>query len=97
MLFALRLLPPDKKWVTRIILIALFFNFAITAVATVSYGLKCRPFQGAFYAVPGTKCEPITLVTVTQQVNGSEWLPNATLLPPESCSTQPAVGRLCQG
>ena len=70
MLFVLRLLPPGKTWQQRVIFVVFFLNFAITMIATVSYGLRCRPFRAVWDHVQGAKCESIEVITRTQQVNG---------------------------
>ena len=72
MLFVLRLLPPNKKWQTRVILVAFFLNFAITMIGSISYGLSCIPFEAEWKSIPGAKCHSVHLMTVTQQVNGSK-------------------------
>lgn len=71
MLFVLRLLPPNKKLQERIILVAFFFNFAITMIGTVSYGVRCQPFEASYKNVPGARCLSQNILVVTQQVNGS--------------------------
>ena len=72
MLFVLRLLPPSKVWQRRVTYVAFFLNFAITLIAVVSYGVRCRPFIAAYKSVPGAKCSSENVIVVTQQVNGSE-------------------------
>ena len=73
MLFVLRLLPPGKKWATRVILGAFVLNFAITLEATIAYGLKCTPFNAVWDTnVKNAKCYSESVVTVTQEVNGGE-------------------------
>ncbi|KAI9714793.1 MAG: hypothetical protein M1820_000082 [Bogoriella megaspora] len=70
MLFVLRLLPPGKKWETRIIFFVFFLNIAITIIATVTYGLHCQPFQAGWKSVPGGHCKSYQDLTITQWVNG---------------------------
>ena len=69
MLFVLRLLPPTKKLQQRIIFVTFFLNFAITIIATVSYGVKCVPFTAIYKEVPGAKCLSEEVITATQWVN----------------------------
>lgn len=71
MLFVLRLLPPTKKLEQKIIFVVFALNVAITLIATVSYGVLCRPFEANYYSVPGAKCAPSHVRVVTNQVNGS--------------------------
>ncbi|KAI9727271.1 MAG: hypothetical protein M1828_006890 [Chrysothrix sp. TS-e1954] len=70
MLFVLRLLPPGKTWQQRLIFVVFFINFAITLIATVSYGVRCQPFRAVWDPVPGSKCESIDIITTTGWVNG---------------------------
>ncbi|KAI9671856.1 MAG: hypothetical protein M1831_003384 [Alyxoria varia] len=76
MLFTLRLLPFTKNVQRRVIYVCLAFNFAITMVVAVSYGLKCRPFSASWkqvggHQVPGAKCISSDVIAATQQVNGA--------------------------
>ena len=75
MLFVLRLLPAYKKWQHRVIYLAFFFNFAITVVATVSYGVACIPFSALWSSepVPGARCFSKDLLVITARFNGSEF------------------------
>lgn len=72
MLFVLRLLPPMKKVAQKIILVAFFFNFAVTMIATVSYGVKCIPFTAVYKDIPNAKCLSERVITSTQYVNAGE-------------------------
>ena len=72
MLFVLRLLPPAKKTQQRIIVFTMFLNFAITMIATVSYGFRCRPFEAVYENIPNAKCVPTKVITSTMYVNASE-------------------------
>ena len=72
MLFVLRLLPPDRKWQERIILFVLFLNFAITMIATVSYGVRCQPYIAAYEYIPGATCFSNRVLVITMQLNASK-------------------------
>ena len=72
MLFVLRLLPPNTKRQQYIVFIAFFLNFAITVVATVSYGVKCIPFNAIYEPVASKKCLPDNVITTTMIVNAGE-------------------------
>ncbi|KAI9667146.1 MAG: hypothetical protein M1831_001323 [Alyxoria varia] len=71
LLFVLRLLPAYKVWQHRLVYVTFFLNFAITVVATVSFGIACIPFEGLWKKdLPGAKCYPLELLVLTQRVNG---------------------------
>ena len=72
MLFVLRLLPPTKTLQQKIIFINMFLNFAITMIATVSYGVKCVPFQAIYNFVPNAKCIPERVLMATMYVNAGK-------------------------
>ena len=74
MLFVLRLLPRTKKLQKDFILVAFFLNFAITLVATVSFGLKCIPFRAIWQDVPGAKCLSENVLVATQYTNAGPLL-----------------------
>ena len=72
MLFTLRLLPITKVAPRRVIYVAFFLNFAITVIATVSYGVRCVPFTAIYDPGPNARCIPTNVIIATQQVNGGE-------------------------
>ena len=74
MLFVLRLLPPTKKLQQNVIFVTFFLNFAITMIATVSYSIKCVPFQAIYKTVPNAKCLSENVLTTTQYVNAGKFI-----------------------
>ena len=72
LLFVLRLLPPYKKLQQRIIYVELFVNFAITLIATLTYGIGCIPFEALYMDVPGAKCFSKEKLVIVARVNASE-------------------------
>ena len=78
MLFVLRLLPPGKTWQARTIFVGFFLNFAITIIATVTYGVHCIPLQAAWKSELDSHCLSVRYLAITQWINGSK-LPPRTL------------------
>lgn len=73
MLFTLRLLPCTKVWAKRLIYFTLFLNFAITVIASVSYGVRCLPFSAIGDVHPKAKCITTEVLVSTMKLNGSEY------------------------
>ncbi|KAL9094317.1 MAG: hypothetical protein Q9165_003458 [Trypethelium subeluteriae] len=76
MLFVLRLLPPYKKAQQRIIYVELFVNFAITLIATLTFGIACTPFKALYTYVPGAECFSKEKLVAVTRVNARRNLPN---------------------
>ena len=74
MLFTLRLLPRTKRRSQLVIYCAFVLNFLITILATISYGVTCRPFSGLWTHSPSAKCVTPEVLSATQQTNGSKLL-----------------------
>lgn len=70
MLFTLRLLPRTKTRSQWVIYVNFFLNFAITLIASVSFGLQCQPFTAIWDPKPGSKCLSPTILAITTKVNG---------------------------
>jgi hypothetical protein len=72
MLFVLRLLPSYKKWQQKIVYVLFFLNFAITAVACVTYGVSCIPFKAVYdTSVQGAQCFSKDRLVIVTQINGA--------------------------
>ena len=72
MLFVLRLLPPYKKAHQTIIYVELFVNFAITLIATLTFGIACIPFKALYTPIPGATCFSKEKLVAVTRVNASK-------------------------
>ena len=72
MLFVLRLLPSYKVWQQRVVVAIFLFNFLVTLESGIAFGISCIPFRANWDEVPNSKCLPVDILVITNQVNASK-------------------------
>ena len=73
MVFVLRLLPRTQRWPFHVIYAALGLNLAVSIYATVTYGIKCVPFNRIWDINVQGHCLSASVAATTLIVNAGEY------------------------